>query len=152
MRPTPVRHAGRDELAVTANALILMDCLTMDPLCLNNTRIESYMDLLALIRTGRPAIADGLHVNPGDFDSGGESLRDVASHEGWQLGVLVIRGRLSGRSNGIAHETRYSGKVPRAPAHAVGAAAAASELDAVQLSCGGTLVVGVPRGTRIATP
>jgi hypothetical protein len=102
MRSTPVHPAGRDELAATDNALIRMDCLATDPFGLNNIRIESYMDLLALTRTGRPAIAEGLHVNPGDFDSVGESVRDVASGGGWQLGVLVIRGRLSGRSKGIA--------------------------------------------------
>jgi hypothetical protein len=102
MRSTPVHRSRRDELAATDNALILMDCLATDPFGLNNIRIESYMDLLALIGTGRPAIAEGLHVNHGDFDSGGESVGDAASRGGWRVGVLVIRGRLSGGSKGIA--------------------------------------------------
>jgi hypothetical protein len=98
---TQARHAGRDEFAATANALILMDCLTMDPFSLINSRIESDMGLLALVRTGRPSVVDGLHVDPGDFNSG-ESVGAVAGHGGWPVGVLVIRGRLSGRSKGIA--------------------------------------------------
>jgi hypothetical protein len=82
MRFTVVRHAGRDQLPATGKALILMDCLTMDPFRLNTTRIESYMGLRVPIETGRPAIAVGGRVNPENLDLGDENVGAVASNGG----------------------------------------------------------------------
>jgi hypothetical protein len=67
-----VRDDGRDELAATVRDLQSLDCLTTDPFRLIDMRIGSYMGLLVLIRTGRPAIADGLHIDADDLDLRGD--------------------------------------------------------------------------------
>jgi hypothetical protein len=122
MRFTVVPHAGRDQLPATGKALILMDCLTMDPFRLNTTRIESYMGLRVPIETGRPAIAVGGHVNPEDLDLGGENGGSVASNGGTarrdigdpkpaQLqitGNCCTRRDTHGRGGALAHARRRS--------------------------------------------
>ncbi len=103
MRLTPVRDADRAEPAATAKALILMDCLTMDPFGLINIRIESYMGLFVLMRTQEPTGADGVRVKSGEFGLGGEN-GGAAAAPGAQgvSGSTVARSRLRCRAKAIA--------------------------------------------------
>jgi hypothetical protein len=78
---TTVRNEGRAELAATVWDLQSQDCLTTDPFRLTDVRIGSYMGLLVPIRTGRPTIADGLHVDADDLDLRGDV--GGAAANGW---------------------------------------------------------------------
>ncbi len=98
-----VRDAGRGKLAATARALILMDCLTIDPFGLINIRIESYMGLFVLMRRQEPTRADGARVKSGEFGLDGES-GGAAAAPGAQGASrsTVARSRLRCRAKSIA--------------------------------------------------
>jgi hypothetical protein len=124
-------HERRDEVRcgpprrprrapATGWALIQMDCLTMDPFWLINTRIESYMGLRVLKGTGRPAIAVSGRVNSDTFDlrdgnvgavgSNGVTVRwDVGDPEPAQLqinGNCCSRRDTHGKDGALAHTRR----------------------------------------------